>query len=86
MNMQKRLANQIYELSIQYEAAEADGRPVIALADRIGTLRTLLAAAKEDAKEPVMLPVEQADLREWFWNVVAQPKPQVESDGDVLWA
>lgn len=77
MNIQS-LANQIYELSIQYEAAEAAGLPVIALAARLGTLRTLLTAAKADEK--------QTDLRKWRWNVVQQPKTQVESDGDVLWA
>ena len=84
----QRLAKQLYELSIEYEQTEMAGKPVNALANRIATVRDLLDMAKTEA--PELLPAEQADLREWFYSGLAaipqQPKPQVEADGDVLWA
>jgi len=93
MELKNRLAKQLYELSIEYERAEMAGKPVIALANRIATVREMLDMAKTEA--PTLLPAEQADLREWFWKgtetgslaaIPQQPKPQVEPDGDVLWA
>lgn len=88
MELKNRLAKQLYELSIEYERAEMAGKPVNALAKRIATVREMLDMAKSEA--PTLLPAEQADLREWFFGGLAaipqQPKPQVESDGDVLWA
>ncbi len=88
MELKNRLAKQLYELSIEYERAEMAGKPVNALASRIATVREMLDMAKSEA--PTLLPAEQADLREWFHSGLAaipqQPKPQVESDGDVLWA
>ena len=88
MELKNRVAKQLYELSIEYERAEMAGKPVNALASRIATVRDLLDMAKTEA--PELLPAEQADLREWFYSGLAaipqQPKPQVEADGDILFA
>ena len=88
MELKNRLAKQLYELIIEYERAEMAGKPVNALANRIAAVREMLDLAKTEP--PELLQAVQADLQEWFWNGLAaipqQPKPQVESDGDILFA
>lgn len=42
------LAKQLYELSIQFELAEKDGKPVIDLANQISALRCGHAALKRE--------------------------------------
>lgn len=89
MNTQQ-LAAALYRLSVEFEDAEKAGRPTATLANLIHALRMQFAEARIAEKAPVTLPFEQVDSREWFYSGLAaipqQPKPQVEADGDILFA
>lgn len=75
------LAKQLYELSIQFEIAEKDGKPVIALAQQIAVLSERIAQAKP---APTQLPFAQVHPHEW---AILQAVPvNREANGDILWA
>lgn len=67
MNRQKILAEQIYELSIQFEEAEQAGEPVIALAKRIGDLRDELATLKRDSALPIASDIQREPDGNFLW-------------------
>lgn len=91
-NIRKQIASSIFRTAIALERAELDGRPTNGLATQINNLRDLLAEAKTES--PVILPAEQTDSREWFYEqrpaplsaIPRQPQPQIEHDGDILFA
>lgn len=56
------LAKQLYEAIIEFEIAEKDGKPVMELANRISTLRNLIAQEKA---APAQLPHAQVHPNEW---------------------
>lgn len=95
MNIRKQIASSIFRTAIAYERAEMDGRPTNGLATQINNLRDLLTEANADEVEVPMTPEEKAALRDWFWEgteitglnaIPRQPQPQIEQDGDILFA
>jgi hypothetical protein len=96
-DIRKQIASSIFRTAIAYERAEMDGLSTNGLATQINNLRDLLVEATADKVEfeVPMTPEEQAALRDWFWEgtepaglnaIPRQPQPQVEIDGDVLFA
>lgn len=79
-DIRKQIASSIFRTAIAFERAEMDGRPTNGLATQINNLRGMLV----EAGAPV----------EWFYEqrsaplsaIPRQPQPQVEIDGDVLFA